>query len=155
MKAACQEGDKKPILIYATDRAMEMPLVHLPPALETFTRFDNRLLKQELIEESPRDRKRSSNQTPASPPKRQERSNSMDSMASNRASVGDNESDVDISMTDGNPEMLDGGFREQNNNRPGTEMVQLAISRGPEGGADVEAKRDYIADWDNPEGTPV
>lgn len=52
-------------------------------------KFDNRLFKQELLEEpTPADKKRNAPQLPGSPPKRQ-RSNSVDSMATNRASLGD------------------------------------------------------------------
>lgn len=52
-------------------------------------KFDNRLFKQELLEEpTPTDKKRNAPQTPESPLKRQ-RSNSVDSMATNRASLGD------------------------------------------------------------------
>lgn len=59
--------------------------------MKLFVKFDNRLFKQELIEESPLERKRGANASPQSPFKRQhrDRANSMDSMASNRASVGD------------------------------------------------------------------
>lgn len=52
---------------------------------------DNRLFIQELKEEppsSPRDKKRVAIRSPQSPPKRQ-RSDSIDSMATNRASIGD------------------------------------------------------------------
>lgn len=52
-------------------------------------KFDNRLFKQELLEEpTPADKKRNAPQVPESPLKRQ-RSNSVDSMATNRASLGD------------------------------------------------------------------
>lgn len=58
---------------------------------QSFMKRDNRLFGQELKEEppsSPRDRKRVAVRSPQSPPKRQ-RSDSADSMATNRASIGD------------------------------------------------------------------
>lgn len=60
--------------------------------MQTFIKFDNRLFKQELLEEpTPQQKKRGPTlRSPQSPPKRQ-RSDSMDS---NRASIGDI-SDVD------------------------------------------------------------
>lgn len=59
--------------------------------LQSFVKRDNRFFGQELKEEppsSPRDKKRVAARSPHSPPKRQ-RSDSADSMASNRASIGD------------------------------------------------------------------
>lgn len=71
-----------------------MALVHLANTSQTFVKFDNRLFKQELLEEpTPTDKKRNAPQLPESPLKRQ-RSTSVDSMATNRASLGDL-SDVD------------------------------------------------------------
>lgn len=58
-------------------------------ASQTFIKFDNRLFKQEQIEDnSQRDKKRVVVRGSQSPPKRQ-RSDSADSMATNRASIGD------------------------------------------------------------------
>lgn len=56
---------------------------------QTFIKYDNRLFKQELLEQpEPREKKRVGFRSPDSPAKRQ-RSNSGDSMDSNRASPGD------------------------------------------------------------------
>ncbi|KAG8163631.1 hypothetical protein KVR01_006928 [Diaporthe batatas] len=83
------DGSKVPILVYATDKALNEEPAPLSDALKTFVKFDNRLFKQELLEEpTPADKKRNAPQVPESPLKRQ-RSNSVDSMATNRASLGD------------------------------------------------------------------
>lgn len=83
------DGSKVPILVYATDKAMNEEPAPLSDALKTFVKFDNRLFKQELLEEpTPTDKKRNAPQLPESPLKRQ-RSTSVDSMATNRASLGD------------------------------------------------------------------
>lgn len=110
------DGSKVPILVYATDKAMneepaplsdalkvspsiEVPSVSFSFSLcffsllintsQTFVKFDNRLFKQELLEEpTPTEKKRNAPQLPESPLKRQ-RSASVDSMATNRASLGD------------------------------------------------------------------
>lgn len=67
---------------------LEIPRTDL---FQSFVKRDNRLFGQELKEEppsSPRDKKRVAVRSPLSPPKRQ-RSDSADSMATNRASIGD------------------------------------------------------------------
>lgn len=60
---------------------------------QNFVRFDNRLFKQEVKEDSPREKKRGAFASPASPAKRRNRSSSVDSMATNRASIGDMDDD--------------------------------------------------------------
>lgn len=83
------DGSKVPMLVYATDKALNEEPAPLSDALKTFVKFDNRLFKQELLEEpTPTDKKRNAPQVPDSPLKRQ-RSQSVDSMATNRASLGD------------------------------------------------------------------
>lgn len=101
------EGNKAPMFIYATEEALKEQPIGLSTSLQvslnlvsnlflasiltkvkTFIKFDNRLFKQELLEEpSPREKKRVAIRSPSSPTKRQ-RSDSADSMASNRASLG-------------------------------------------------------------------
>jgi len=98
-------GDEtnSPILVYATDAAMQQERLPLSAALQTFVKHDNRLFKQSLIEErppeeeSPRVERKRLVYSPNSPSKRVQRSDSLDSMASNRASLGD-DSDRDIPM---------------------------------------------------------
>ncbi len=84
--------------------------------------------------------------------------NSIDSMASNRASLGDlSDRDDDTAMANGaDLQAPGGGARSRDNSSLGTEMVQLAISHQP-GLLAVEEKKDddFIADWDNPEGVSV
>ncbi|EON98617.1 putative ubiquitin interaction motif protein [Phaeoacremonium minimum UCRPA7] len=89
--ALTESEDKKPILVYASKKALAEEPSRISQPLQLFVRFDNRLFKQEVIEESPLERKRGANASPQSPFKRQhrDRANSVDSMASNRASVGD------------------------------------------------------------------
>ncbi|CAN8095893.1 unnamed protein product [Discula destructiva] len=82
-------GNTAPILVYATDEGLSEEPVPLSAALQTFVKHDNRLFKQELIEQpEQRGEKRLGFRTPQSPAKRQ-RSDSGDSMDSNRASPGD------------------------------------------------------------------
>jgi len=174
IKAAYTETDK-PILIYANDRAMNEDPIPLPESLQTFVRFDNRLFKQELIEESPKEKKRASNDLPASPPKRHQREGSMDSMATNRASTGDiSDRDEDfMDMVNGEQEGREhalgssggeergeesgvgDGAAEGKVDDPGTEMVQLAIRKPAAMAGEERGLQDGVepvADWDNPEG---
>lgn len=120
LTAACEETDK-PILIYATEKALDEEPMPLSGALKTFVRFDNRLFKQETIE-SPIERKRVANISPISPAKRHNRSNSADSMATNRASIG---SDAPEDMVlDSDAEILPG----EDPSAPGQEYTTNAHS---------------------------
>lgn len=97
MREACGIGDL-PILVYASDRAMQEDMIPLSDALRSFVKFDNRHFKQELsqaerLPDSP-EKKRSAVLGADSQPKRLQRSSSMDSMATNRASTGDLDSDM-------------------------------------------------------------
>jgi len=92
---------KKPILIFATEKAMSEAPDPLSVALKTFVKFDNRLLKQELLQSeqygSSREKKRSaggiSNVSPTES-KRLNRTSSNSSMATNQASAGDLDDDM-------------------------------------------------------------
>jgi hypothetical protein len=184
--AASENGDKMPLLIFASEEAVNEAPHPLSDALSRFVKHDNRLFKQELLEEIANppaangagdwDKKRvSDGASPASPSKRQ-REGSIDSMATNRASLGDlsDRDPEDIPMTDAFLEDLEasresgpyGGTAHGEGQQLGTEMVQLAISRpdDPNAGAaarsnedlhDKDADGDVIADWDHPEGLPV
>ena len=171
-----------PLFIFATEEAMNETPQPLSEALSRFVKHDNRLFKQELLEEIANpptntdsgdwDKKRVSDGTsPASPSKRQ-REGSIDSMATNRASLGDlSDRDLeDVLMTDTFQEELEAGQyggAAQGGEQPfGTEMVQLTISRSNEPGARATGRADddmqdrgadagVIADWDHPEGLPV
>lgn len=111
MEEACGVGSK-PILIFASEKALDESPSPLSDALQvsnalfwplkyvvlmtnqTFIRFDNHLFKKELTEEVPRNPKRGGFTSPASPSKRRNRSNSVDSMATNAASAGDFDDDM-------------------------------------------------------------
>ena len=49
MRETCSVGCK-PILVYATDKALEQDNLPLPDALKNFVRLDNRFFKQELLQ---------------------------------------------------------------------------------------------------------
>ncbi|KAL1839476.1 hypothetical protein VTJ49DRAFT_1485 [Mycothermus thermophilus] len=105
IKETCDTGCE-PILVYATDKAMQQEPLPLSDALKNFVRFDNRLFKQELLESSrTATHKRSANLGlgDASQSKRLQRSVSIDSMATNRASAG---ADSDDEMRDA-PALID------------------------------------------------
>ncbi|KAK0636272.1 hypothetical protein B0T17DRAFT_518645 [Bombardia bombarda] len=108
----CAPGNS-PVLIYATDAAMDAEKEPLSEALKTFIKFDNRHLKQELTHEEKQGTKRSAavggdaGQTSESQSKRRNRSSSVDSMATNQASVGDGDDvggDGDQTMFDADPD---------------------------------------------------
>lgn len=87
---------KTPILVYATEEAINAPREPLTSQLERFVRADNKAFRQELNQE-----KSDSNETrraafvdPISPSKRKHRSDSADSMDSNRASLGSDDRNV-------------------------------------------------------------
>ncbi len=161
-RAACSETDK-PIVLYASDKAMQERPLALSEALRIFVKLDNRLFRQELIEESPREKKRSCDDGPSSPSKRQLRESSIDSVATNRASAGDLGERDELSNVQLGDFATDDVF--SNPEGPlGTEMVQLAVPGRPvapspslpppDGGQDGAGEVSYFADWDNPEGRP-
>lgn len=144
----------------------------LSDALRTFIRFDNRYFKQELASESPRERKRMPAETPTSPSKRQQRSNSMDSMATNKASVGEMSdramSDVPLGAdaftgeevfvedvaTEGIVEGIPPPYEEtehEHESALGSEMVQLAISRQGQTGGSEGSQETRTGGGDGPE----
>lgn len=104
---------------------------------QTFVKFDNRLFKQELLEEpAPADKKRTAPHLPESPLKRQ-RSASVDSMASNRASIGDFSDVEERAALLGGQELSDDPFQYGDGAAPvSTEMgdirpmPELAASMG-------------------------
>lgn len=85
-----------PILVYATDVAIETEKAPLSKALEQFVRADNKGFRQEVHQF---EQTEGSPTTPLSPSKRKYRADSVDSMDSNRASLGD-----------AGPDILDRGF---------------------------------------------
>ncbi|KAG6356186.1 hypothetical protein INS49_015573 [Diaporthe citri] len=126
------DGSKVPILVYATDKAMNEEPAPLSDALKTFVKFDNRLFKQELLEEpTPTDKKRNAPQLPESPLKRQ-RSTSVDSMATNRASLGDFSDVEERAALLGDQELRDDPFQYGDGTAPmSTEMEDMRPMGAP------------------------
>lgn len=92
MSQACAIGTE-PYLIYASDKAMNTEPIPLDDALKAFIRFDNKFFSQEIAqsenEQHEDSRKRGPISLSSPDSKRRNRSNSLDSMATNRASAGD------------------------------------------------------------------
>ncbi|KAL6878982.1 hypothetical protein J3F83DRAFT_271607 [Trichoderma novae-zelandiae] len=80
---------KIPVLVYATEEAVSAPKAPLSDALNMFVRSDNKAFRQELKKPAPdsREERRHPVIDPISPSKRKHR-DSMDSMDTNRASIG-------------------------------------------------------------------
>lgn len=83
---------KTPLLVYATEEAIQTPPAPLTGPLDRFTLADNKAFRQELHNETNQEseERRSGHalMDPISPSKRKHRSDSADSMNSNRASIG-------------------------------------------------------------------
>ncbi|KAK3953069.1 hypothetical protein QBC32DRAFT_369800 [Pseudoneurospora amorphoporcata] len=96
---ACAVGTE-PLLIYASDKAMNAERIPLNDALKAFIRFDNKFFSQELAqaehEQHEDSRKRGPISMSSPDSKRRNRSNSLDSMATNHASAGDVEMDDEM-----------------------------------------------------------
>lgn len=114
-----------------------LPRLESTNTCQTFVKFDNRLFKQELLEEpAPADKKRTAPHLPESPLKRQ-RSASVDSMATNRASIGDFSDVEERAALLGGQELTDDPFQYGDGAAPlSTEMgdirpiPELAASMG-------------------------
>jgi hypothetical protein len=83
---------KTPVLIYATEAAIKTPRDHLSGSLDRFVRADNKAFRQELNREKTEaaEQQKTGAAEPVSPAKRKHR-DSMDSLNSNRASIGSND----------------------------------------------------------------
>ncbi|KAK7421394.1 hypothetical protein QQX98_002288 [Neonectria punicea] len=81
---------KTPLLVYATEKALDTPRTPLTSALERFIKAENKAFRQELNQEKSEtsETRRATFVDPISPSKRKHRSDSLDSMDSNRASLG-------------------------------------------------------------------
>jgi hypothetical protein len=86
---------KTPFLVYATEEALETPPVALPTPLERFIKAENKAFHQELARENEEAQTERRSIEPLSPSKRKHRSDSMDSMASNRASIGSDDRNIE------------------------------------------------------------
>lgn len=115
-------GETAPYVVYASKEALNEVPVTISSELQTFIKHDNRLFKQELIEQpEQREKKRVGFRSPQSPAKRQ-RSCSGDSMDSNRASLGDmSDGDRAQIMAD---QMMD-SFGGSNDSGIDTEMMDM------------------------------
>ncbi|ROW05945.1 hypothetical protein VPNG_08477 [Cytospora leucostoma] len=119
------DGSKAPVLIYATEKALNEEPAPLSSALQTFVKFDNRLFKQELLEEpAPAEKKRNAPQSSRSPPKRH-RSDSIDSLATNRASIGDFSDAEERAALLGDPGLEDDPFQIGDGGLLGTELESI------------------------------
>ena len=101
-------------------------------------RFDNRLFRQELKEESPQERKRGAFGSPSSPSKRRNRSSSVDSMATNLGSTG---GDLDDDMRDA-PFEFDDPFPGGSGSE-GTELRELVDTSVPAETPTTEPQAEY------------
>ncbi|KAK3685955.1 hypothetical protein B0T22DRAFT_383048 [Podospora appendiculata] len=99
LSETCEAG-QSPVMIFASERAMFETPEPLSDALKTFVKFDNRHLKQELSQAEQwgngSEKKRSGgvDEGDSSEAKRRNRSKSIDSMDTNKASVGDLDDDI-------------------------------------------------------------
>ncbi|KAJ0162168.1 hypothetical protein CTA2_5017 [Colletotrichum tanaceti] len=96
---------KGPLLVYATEDAMNTPASPLSDALQRFARAENKNFRQELNQEATDEgaQLRNTNMSPISPSKRKYRSGSVDSMATNRASLGNSDSNSRAGDFDSDP----------------------------------------------------
>jgi hypothetical protein len=113
------------MLVYATEMAVDTPIDPLPEALERFVKAENKVFAQELSREEREGREEvnlGSIDAMASPSKRKHRSDSTDSMLSNRASLGSDDNDFfDRPFEDSGFE--DHGFMDHDPS-PAAEMAQ-------------------------------
>lgn len=81
---------KTPLLVYATEEALNTPRAPLSTSLERFVKAENKAFRQELNQEKTEthEKRKSISVDPLSPSKRKHRADSFDSMDSNRASLG-------------------------------------------------------------------
>lgn len=96
---------KTPLLLYATEEAVSTPRAPLSDALSMFAKSDNKAFRQELRQPAA-DTREERMHVPVdtlSPSKRKHR-DSMDSMNSNRASIGSEDRDPFASVFDGHLE---------------------------------------------------
>ena len=88
------EDTRTPLLVYASEKAVYADAVSLSNALERFVKADNKAFRQELHQEVSDHswEKEAGAAEVKSPSKRKHRADSMDSMASDRASAGSEDS---------------------------------------------------------------
>jgi hypothetical protein len=79
---------KTPLMVYATEDALRTPPDPLSGPLERFVKADNKAFRQEVSQEQSQGEQPLATMDVVSPTKRKHRADSMDSMNSNRASLG-------------------------------------------------------------------
>ncbi|KZL86795.1 ubiquitin interaction domain-containing protein [Colletotrichum incanum] len=116
---------KGPLLVYATEDAINTPASPLSDALQRFARAENKNFRQELNQESTDEgaQPRNTNMSPISPSKRKYRSGSVDSIATNRASLGNSDTNSRAGDFDNDPFSNGDGTMD-------TEMTDLASRQG-------------------------
>lgn len=124
---------KTPLVVYATETALNAPREPLSGPLERFVKADNKAFRQELSQEEIQDDQTSATMDVVSPTKRKHRSDSIDSMASNRASIGSIEmnerEDPFIDNVDGSStDLLGQEMEERRGRKPGGERGTEADS---------------------------
>lgn len=110
---------KTPILVYATEKALQAPPAELTSALQRFTKAENKAFRQELNQEKleSSEKRKPGILDPLSPSKRKHRADSFDSMDSNRASLG----------SDDERSGFDNPFADQDDSI-GTEMTDMSTN---------------------------
>lgn len=96
VKEKMLKESKNPLLVYATEDALNTPRIPLSDELQRFVLAENKIFRQELSHEADQDDDEdvpliNPNISPVSPSKRKYRANSVDSMDTNRASLGNSE----------------------------------------------------------------
>ncbi|KAL2873935.1 hypothetical protein SGCOL_010906 [Colletotrichum sp. CLE4] len=133
---------KNPLLVYATEDAINTPVAPLSDALLRFAKAENKIFRQELNQETTEEvaNLRNTNMSPISPSKRKYRSGSVDSMATNRASLGNSDTnsragDFEIEVDpfgDGDgtmdTEMTDLSTRQGNTETQNSSLAQVMYS---------------------------
>lgn len=140
-REACGDGSK-PILIYASEKAMDETLEPLSDALKTFAKFDNRYFKQEVTaaateEHSNAMKEMSYTSTLRGAGIKKARSDSMDSMATNQASMGDFDDEIRDAAFGQSEDVLPGGVSEETldygNNTEN--LVDVSLDEAPTAGS--------------------
>lgn len=115
---------KTPLMVYATDDALKEAPEPLSGPLERFVKADNKSFLQELKQEQSQGEKSFTPLEVVSPSKRKHRSDSMDSMNSNRASLGsidmeDRANPFADQFDNAGPNLLEGEMQERQVGRLG------------------------------------
>lgn len=135
---------KTPLMIYATEAALNVARTPLPAQLQRFTRAENKVFQQELHNEGIQladAAQAAANEKilgsgplgPISPSKRKHRADSIDSMDSNRASIGSDDVQNDFY----NNPFEDGQTSTATMTASGTPAATTVVETGEEMGADT------------------